>query len=124
MQCVEDKSALEKNSIPCQTYAKTEDHVSNSNSISILDIPAQQKGNICAFHEQIHAFEDWVFVRLSSLVLAFDWTTTEKSLQFNRSTSTMYESEGSDTSILPFTSKTGQPVAQIRQKIFLFSSYL
>ena len=52
----------------------------NSNSISILGIPvtdSQHNGkcNICAFHEEIHAFKDWSFVRLSSLVLASEWTT-------------------------------------------------
>ena len=54
--------------------------ISNSNSISILGIPSTDsrnngKCNICAFHEGIHAFEDWIFVRLSSLVLASEWTT-------------------------------------------------
>ena len=54
--------------------------ISNSNSISILGIPSNDsrhngKCNICAFHEEIHAFEDWIFVRLSSLVLASEWTT-------------------------------------------------
>ena len=53
-----------------------------SNSISVLGIPSTDsqhngKCNICAFHEEIHAFEDWIFVRLSSLVLASEWTTTE-----------------------------------------------
>ena len=32
-------------------------------------------------------------------------------------------SEGSDTLILPFTSKSGQSVAQNKQKIFLFGFY-
>ena len=54
--------------------------ISNSNSISILGIPSTDsrhngKCNICAFHEEIHAFEDWIFVRLSSLVLASEWTS-------------------------------------------------
>ena len=49
--------------------------ISNSNSISILGIPSTDsrhngKCNICAFHKEIHAFEDWIFVRLSSLLLA------------------------------------------------------
>ena len=35
----------------------------------------KKKKNICAFHEAIHAFDDWIFVRLSSLVLASEWTT-------------------------------------------------
>ena len=47
--------------------------ISNSNSISVLGIPVTDsrhngKCNIRAFHEEIHAFEDWIFVRLSSLV--------------------------------------------------------
>ena len=51
-----------------------------SNSISILGIPSTDsrhngKCNIYAFHEEIHTFEDWIFVRLSSLVLASEWTT-------------------------------------------------
>ena len=67
----------------CQTYAKTKTK-SNSNSISILGIPityfSLQNGkcNICTFHEEIHAFEDWIFVRLSSLVLASEWTINRK----------------------------------------------
>ena len=52
----------------------------NSNSISILGITSTDsqhngKCNTCAFHEEIHAFEDWIFVRLSSLILASEWTT-------------------------------------------------
>ena len=48
--------------------------------ISILGIPSidsrhNRKCNSCAFHKEIHAFEDWIFVRLSSLVLASEWTT-------------------------------------------------
>ena len=54
--------------------------ISNSNSITILGIPSTDsrhngKCNICIFHEEIHAFEDWIFVRLLSLVLASEWTT-------------------------------------------------
>ena len=49
--------------------------ISNSNSISILGIPSTDSRhngncNICLFHEEILAFEDLTFVRLSSLVLA------------------------------------------------------
>ena len=49
----------------------------------ILGIPSTDsrhngKCNICAFHEEIHAFEDWIFVRLSSLVLASEWTINRK----------------------------------------------
>ena len=35
-------------------------------------LPAQQKMklDICAFHEEIHVFEVWIFVRLLSPVLA------------------------------------------------------
>ena len=59
--------------------------ISNSNSISVLGIPSTDsrhsgKCNICAFHEEIHAFEDWSFVRLSSLVLASEWTTNRNKL--------------------------------------------
>ena len=55
-------------------------NISNSNSISFLSIPSTDsphngKCNICAFHEEIHAFEAWIFVRLSSLVLASECTT-------------------------------------------------
>ena len=47
----------------------------NSNSFAILGIPSTDsrhnvKCNICAFLEEIHGFEDWIFVGLSSLVLA------------------------------------------------------
>ena len=57
--------------------------ISNSNSVSILGIPSTDsrhngKCNIGALHEEIHAFEDWIFVRLSSLVLASEWTTNRK----------------------------------------------
>ena len=65
-----------KNNIRCQTYAKTEDYI----KLTILGIPSTDsrhngKCNICAFHEEIHAFKNWIFVRLSSLVLASEWTT-------------------------------------------------
>ena len=61
----------------CMPKQKT---VSSSNSISILGIPAidsrhNGKCNICGFYEDICAFEDWIFVSLSSLVLASEWTT-------------------------------------------------
>ena len=98
--------------------------ISNLNSVSILGIPSTDtrhngKCNICAFHEKIHTFEDWIFVRLSSLVLASEWTTNRKmfvvsSIDFDR----FMTSEGSYTLILPSTSKTGQSVVQNRQKIF------
>ena len=57
--------------------------ISNSNSISILGIPVtdsqhNEKCNICAFHEEIHAFDDCIFVRLSRLVLASEWTQKSK----------------------------------------------
>ena len=55
--------------------------ISNSNSISILGIPVTDsrhngKCNVCAFHEEIHAFEGWNFVILSRFVLASEWATT------------------------------------------------
>ena len=54
--------------------------ISNTNSISILGIPSTDilhngKCNICGYCEEIHAFEDWIFVRLLSLVLASEWPT-------------------------------------------------
>ena len=66
--------------------------MSNSNSVSILGIPLTfsrqtAKCFICTFHEESHAFEDWIFVRLSSLVFASEWTTNQKKFQFNRSIS-------------------------------------
>ena len=98
--------------------------ISNSNSISMLGMPSTDsrhngKCNICAFHGEIHAFEDWIFVRLSSLVVASEWTTKRnkfivQSIDFDR----FMMSEGTYTLILPFTSKMGQSVAQNRQKIF------
>ena len=70
MQCVEGKSEW-KNSAKRKPKQKT---ISNSNSISILGIPSTDlrhngKCNICAFHG------DWIFVRLSRLVLASEWIT-------------------------------------------------
>ena len=92
--------------------------MSNANSISILGIPvtySRHKGkcNICAFHEEINAFEDWIFVRLSSCFLASEWTPNRRkfivlSIDFDR----FITSESRDTLILPFTSKTGQSVVQ------------
>ena len=120
-----------KNSIRCQTYAKTED----SNSISVLGIPSTDsrhsgKCNICAFHEEIHAFEDWSFVRLSSLVLASEWTTNRNKLHKSKQVCNLidrfrsiYDVRRLYPLILPFTCKTGQSVAQNRQKIFLFGFY-
>ena len=54
--------------------------ISNSNAISILGIPNTDsrhngKCNICVFREEILAFENWIFVRFSSRVLASEWTT-------------------------------------------------
>ena len=87
--------------------------ISNSNSISMLGIPSTNsrhngKCNICTFHGEIHAFKDWIFVRLSSLVLASEWTTNRNkfiisSNDFNR----FITSEGNYTLILSFYSKTG-----------------
>ena len=66
--------------------------ISNSHSISILGISitySRQDGiatfacHICAFHEEIHAFEDWIFVRLSSLVLASEWTTNRQTISID-----------------------------------------
>ena len=103
--------------------------ISNSNSISILGIPVTDsrhngKCNFCAFHEEIHAFEDWIFVRLSGLVLASEWTTNRnkfivKLIDFDQ----FMTSKGSGMLILPFTSKTGQSVAQNRIKIFLIFGF-
>ena len=61
----------------------------------------------------------WIFVRLSSLVLASELTTNwnkfiVSSIDFDR----LMTSEGSYTLILPFTSTTGQSVGQNRQTIF------
>ena len=100
--------------------------ISNSNSISILGIPSTDsrhngKCNICAFHQEIHAFEDWIFVRLSNLVLASEWTTIRN--KFHSLIDRFMTSESGYTLILTFTSKTGQSVAQNRQKIFEFGFY-
>ena len=113
-----------KNSVRCQTLAKQKT-ISNSNAISILGIPSTDslhigKFNICAFHEEIHVLEDWIFVSLSSLVLASELTANRhkfivSSIDFDR----FMTSEGSYTLILPFTSKTGQSVAQNKKKYFL-----
>ena len=107
-----------KNSMRCQKYAKKEDHIDLKFNPS-TNTQHNGKCNICAFHEEIHAFEDRIFVRLSSPVLAFEWTTNRNKfivqwIDFNQ----FMMSEGSYKLILPFTSKTGQSVAQNRQKIF------
>ena len=71
-----------KNGIRCKTYAKTEDHIElklRFNSRHPVTFSQHNgKCNICAFHEEIHAFEDWILVRLLSLVLASDRTTNRK----------------------------------------------
>ena len=65
----------------CMPKQKT---ISNSHSISILgilttDSQHNEECHICAFFfEEIHAFEDWIFVRLASLVLASERTTNRK----------------------------------------------
>ena len=62
----------------CQTYAKTEDQIELKLHFSArhpqLRFSAQQKMQHLRM-EKNHAFEDWIFVRLSSLVLASEWTT-------------------------------------------------
>ena len=67
--------------------------------------------------------ETGCFVSLSSTVLASGQEIKNKfavkSIDFDR----FMTSEGSETLILPFTSKTGQSVAQNKQKIFLFWFY-
>ena len=50
-------------------------------------------------------------------LLASEWTTNRVCID------RFMTSESSDSLILPFTSKTGQSVAQNRQKIFLFGFY-
>ena len=95
--------------IRCQTYAKREDRIEPK-----LNFNSQHphhrfwhngKCNICAFHEESHAFEEQVLCSSA-------WTTNRKMFcsLIHRLTS-----EGSDMLILPFTSKTGQSVAQNRQ---------
>ena len=118
-----------KNSIRCQTYAKNRRPYRTQTSISIRGNPVTYsrhngKCNISAFHEEINTFKDWIFVRSSSRFLASEWTTNRRkfivlSIDFDR----FMTSESRDTLILPFTSKTGQSVAQNRQKNFLFGLY-
>ena len=67
---------------------------------------------------EIRVFEDWIFVRLWSLVLASEWTTNQKKFAvFYRS---IYDIRGGDTLTLSFTIKKGQSAAQNIQKIFYF----
>ena len=66
--------------------------ISNLNFIPVLGIPSTDsrhngKCNICAFHGEIHAFEDWNFVRLSSLVLASEWITNRNKFIIYRTVS-------------------------------------
>ena len=87
--------------------------IPNANSISVLGTPITYsrhngKCNICAFHEEINAFEDWIFVRLSSRFLASEWTTHRRkfivlSIDFDR----FMTSESRDTLILPLPLKPG-----------------
>ena len=79
MQCVDGKSELKKTADGAKRMPKQKT-ISNSKSVSVLGIPVtffrhNGKCNICAFHEEIHAFEDWSFARLTSLALASEWTT-------------------------------------------------
>ena len=55
----------------------------NANYILILGTPVTYsrhdgKCNIYTFHEEMNAFEDWIFVRLSSRFLASEWTTLRR----------------------------------------------
>ena len=118
MQCVEGKSESEKQ----PTVPNVHQNRRPYQTLGIPNTDSRHNGkcNICAFHEEIHAFEDWIFVRLSSLVLAFEWTTNRdkiivESIDFDR----FMTSECSYTLILPFTSTTEQSVAQNRQKFVL-----
>ena len=59
--------------------------ISNSNSISILDISSTHsrpngKCNICAFHEENHAFEDWILSGYQVLFLLLNGPQIETSL--------------------------------------------
>ena len=129
MPCADGKTEWKKQhmmSNVCQKWT----NISNTNSVSILGTPVTYsrhngKCNICAFHEEINAFENWIFVRLSSCFLASEWTTNQRkfiflSIDFDR----FVTSESRDTLILPFISKTGQSAAQNRQRNFLFGLYL
>ena len=116
-----------KNSIRYHKYAKTEDHFElnlyfNSRHPQHRYSAQRKMQNLRITNEEIHAFEDLIFVKLSSLVLASEWTTNRnkfivKSIDFDR----FMTSDGSYTLILPSTSKVGQSVAQNRQNIFLFA---
>ena len=69
-----------KNSIRCQSYVYENRRLKiyfNSRH-ACHDSRHDDKCNICAFHEETHAFEDLSFVRLSSLVLASEWITNHK----------------------------------------------
>ena len=103
-----------QNSLRCQTYANAKDNIELK-----LYFNAQRKMQHLCISWRNPCFEDWIFVRLSSLVIVFEWTTNRnkfivKSIDFDR----FITSEGSFTLILPFTSKTEQSVAQSRQNIF------
>ena len=76
-----------KENIRCETYAKTG------------HIELKTLFQLSAFHEEIHAFEDWIFCQ----IIDFDRFMTP---------------EGSDMLILPFTSKTGQSIPQNYKKSF------
>ena len=108
VQCVEGKSESKKKyTVPniCQNRRPYR----TQTLISILGIPitfSQHNGkcNICEFHEEIHAFEAWMqvldaSVRLSSLVLASEWTTNRKKV------CSLIDRYMTSELILPFTSK-------------------
>ena len=77
------------------------------------------KCNICILNKEIKLFEGRFFVISSHLVLALERTkgrkhSTVKSIGFDR----FMTSEGNETLILAYTSKTGQSVAHTRHRIF------
>ena len=85
---------------------------------SILD--TTENATFAHFMKKIHAFEDWIFVRFSRIVLASEWTTNRnKFIVYSIDLDRFMTSEGSDMLILPFTSLPGQSVAQKRQWMFL-----
>ena len=122
--CLACRSKQDKNNIRCQMYAKTEDHIelklyfksryphhrfSAQQKMQHLRIswrnPCIWRLDICQIIQSCSYF--WMDHKLKQASSLIDWFQS------------MYDvRRGSYSLILPFTSKTGQSVAQNRQKIF------
>ena len=111
MQCVEGKSEWKKTAYGAKRIPKQKT-ISNSNSVSILGIT--ENATFAHFMKKSMHLKTGFLIDYQVLFLLPNGPQIEKSLQCRFMTS-----EGTDTLILPFTSKTGQSVAQN----FIFGFY-